>query len=328
MNQLIPITKGKIQQQSQENEDAKRRKSVEELTKAVCTWYVRRDSKFYAVDRLNTKLSRDDVERACVTRFADEFPDADLSAEVIKEVFHRAIVLKHSVADQSIPTWNGAVRCDPSAPGKLIWENGMVTVNTWSKPAYRTREDIEPAMGIAGEFFDKMFTRDAEKEKFLDWLTWCLRNEGDKPTWAPFLYSESKGSGKSTLCQLVARLFGEENTITQNNVDKLVHRFNGPVLTSKLVISEELHLTPDSPQGNALKTYITEKEVTVELKGQEAERARQCCCFLFTTNHLPLWIEENDRRYYLIEIDHDGHASGPRAEEFSRLVGQLRDEMR
>ena len=43
--------------------------------------------------------------------------------------------------------------------------------------------------------------------------------------------------------------------------------------------------------------------------------------------HLPLWIEPEDRRYYLIEIDHDGHATGPRAEEFAALVGELRQAM-
>ncbi|MXQ09549.1 hypothetical protein GQ651_17015 [Alphaproteobacteria bacterium GH1-50] len=230
--------------------------------------------------------------------------------------------------DQTIPIWNGSVRCDPSTPGRLIRENGMVGVNSWSPPAYRRLDDIEPDMGKAGEFFDAIFTRDAEKEMFLDWVAWCLQNEEDKPTWAPFLYSEAKGSGKSTLCQLIARLFGEQNAVTLNNVDKLAARFNSTVLASKLVISEELRLKPDSSQGNALKTYITEKEVTVERKGQEAQRTEQCCCFLFTTNHLPLWIEEYDRRYYLIDIDHDGHSTGPHAGKFSRLVGEIKEAMK
>ncbi|NNF05442.1 MAG: hypothetical protein HKN21_01650 [Candidatus Eisenbacteria bacterium] len=325
MNQLVPIKEGEILPPNQEHEDARRQRSIVELTMAMSAWYVRRNSKFYSVVHLNTKLSREDVERSCLRRFATEFPDSDISAAVLKEVFNRAINQKHSVEAQSIPTWNGSVRCEPGKP-RFIWEHSMVTVNSWSRPAYRDR-DVVASMGKAAEFFDTIFTREAERKKILDWLAWCLQNEGLKPCWAPFLYSAAKGSGKSTFCQLVSRLFGEQNTITQNNVDKLAHQFNATVLTSKLVISEELNLKADSRQGNALKTYLTEEEVTVERKGQESERSKQCCCFLFTTNHLPLWIEENDRRYYLVDIDHEGHASGPKAEEFSNLVGELKEEM-
>ena len=100
-----------------------------------------------------------------------------------------------------------------------------------------------------------------------------------------------------------------------------------PVLTSKLVISEELNLRQDSSQSNALKTCITETETLSERKGAEAELIQQACCFLFTSDHLPLWIEPRDRRCYLIEVDHEGHAAGPKASEFASLVGRLRTSM-
>ena len=37
-----------------------------------------------------------------------------------------------------------------------------------------------------------------------------------------------------------------------------------------------------------------------------------------------MWIEEDDRRYYVIEVSHDGHASGPEAEEFGAFITELR----
>lgn len=161
----------------------------------------------------------------------------------------------------------------------------------------------------------------------LNWLAWNLQNEDDKPTWAPFLYSRTKGSGKSTFCHLASVLFGSENSVTQNNVDQLTSRFNMTVLHSKLVISEELQLRQDSTQSNTLKTYITEKTTLSEFKGREAERVEQRCCFVFTTNHLPLWIEAKDRRYYVIEMDHEGHAAGTQAAEFATLVDRLMVEL-
>jgi hypothetical protein len=215
------------------------------------------------------------------------------------------------------------MRCSSGNEERYLWRDGAVSVNSWSKPGYRSVVPSNQPLDPIERFFDVIFTRPEEKAMFLDWLAWCLQNEGAKPKWAPFLYSATKGSGKSTLCKLVAELFGVGNSVTQNNVDKLVSRFNMPVLQSKLVICEELNLKPGSAQGNTLKTYLTEEAALAERKGQEAERVKQTCCFLFTSNHLPLWMEADDRRYYLIEVDHDGHAAGPDAEKFSAQVGEV-----
>ncbi len=302
-------------------------KQVAELSRAVGSWYVRRDSKFYDVHTLDKKLSKDDVHRACLHRFEETFPAIRLNPQLAKDVFQTAIDVRHTLPGQSIPCWSGATVCKPGTEGRYIWKRGMVSVNSWITPGYRSIDPADADTGVAEAFLRAIFTRDEERIKFLDWLAWCLQNEGEKPHWAPFLYSSSKGTGKSTLCRLVARLFGTENSVTQNGVDKLTSRFNLSVLTSKLVNSEELHLRQDSPQSNALKTYITETETLSERKGAEPETLEQVCCFLFTSNHLPLWIEPEDRRYYLIDVDHDGHAAGARSEEFGALVADLCDAM-
>ena len=57
-----------------------------------------------------------------------------------------------------------------------------------------------------------------------------------------------------------------------------------------------------------------------EAKGREAEVVEMISCFVFTTNHLPTWLEQGERRYYVVQTDHEGHASGPRAAEFSAVV--------
>jgi hypothetical protein len=301
---------------------------VSTLTRAISSWYVRRDSKFYDVDHPTVKLSKDDVQRSCLVRFSDDFPGIDYSNRLLlKQVFYRAIDQKHAVEGESIPVWDGSTVCSPGDANRLVRHRGVVTLNGWKEPSYRRLTEVEPEWGVAADLFEAVMPRDRERAKFLDWLAWSLQNEADKPAWAPFLYSETKGSGKSTLCQLVARLFGDDNTAVQNNVDKLTSRFNSPVLTKKLVICEEVNLRPDSSQGNALKTFITEDRVLTERKGVDAEPVRQRCCFLFTSNHLPLWIEAEDRRYYLIDIDHDGHATGPRAADFAELVGRVRAAM-
>ena len=319
----IPQMKLLKGEKTHEQPDEERQANIDMLIRSVSSWYVRRDSKYYSLDNLSRKLSKDDVQRACIFRFREKHPDVTIDNDMIKEVFRTSIDAKHSVVGASIPVWDSGLVCAAGSDDLVLWQNGSVAVNTWKRPAYRSVAVQDGVCEVATEFLDAFFTRKEELQKFLDWLAWCLQNEGDKPAWAPFFYSPTKGSGKSTLSKLVGRLFGEENTVTLNGVEKLTSRFNTTALTSKLVILEEVSLKTESPQSNAMKTFITEKEATVELKGQEAERIDQLCCFLLTTNHLPTWIEKDERRYYLIDVDHDGHASGPKSKEFAGICARL-----
>jgi hypothetical protein len=293
------------------------------LSRAVASWFLKLDNSFYDVNDLRHKRSRVDVEQTCLIRFAEEFPDIPLSNQLVGAVFKRAIYTRHTVVEEMILPWNGREVCRPGDARRIIVERGVATVNVWKEPAYRRLGVVEADSGVAGEFLDWFFTREAEREMFMNWLAWSLQNEGDKPNWAPFFYSSRMGTWKSTLALLMARLFGEENSITQNNVDKLTGRFNMTLLRSKLVICEEVNLRPGSGDANTLKTYITERFTAGEAKGKETERVEQRVCLVLTSNHMPFWIEPEDRRYYIVNVDHDGYARGPKAADFSALVQKL-----
>ena len=43
---------------------------------------------------------------------------------------------------------------------------------------------------------------------------------------------------------------------------------------------------------------------------------------MFTTNHVPFWLEQDDRRFYVVEVDHEGHQFGPNADVFGALVAE------
>ena len=295
------------------------------LSRALASWFVRLDNSFFDVDDLVHKRSRVDVEHVAVIRFQEESPDIPLNNALLSAVFKRAIHTRHTVIDEAILPWNGRVICRPGDRRRIIVERGVATINAWKEPAYRRLAVADAGYGVAGEFFDWFFTRAAEREMFLNWLAWSLQNEGDKPNWAPFFYSAKMGTGKSALGRLLIRLFGEANAITQNNIDKLTGRFNLTLLRSKLVVCEEVNLRPGSGDANTLKTYITEKFTAGEAKGKETERVEQRVCLVLTSNHMPFWIEPEDRRYYIVNVDHEGYARGPQAEEFAALVGRLEE---
>lgn len=251
-----------------------------------------------------------------------------LTNSIYRQVLDIAIERKHTDRSRSIPVWGRTMSCHPGNKNRIIWlDTGVVELNTWKEPAYRS---VEPATGEGLlspfiEYFEWVFPRLDERMMVLSWLSWCLQNEDKKPAWALLLYSRQKGTGKSTFCEIARKLFGEENTATQNNVDKLASRFNVTPLINKLIISEEFSLRPESSQSNAIKTYITDPVVLSERKGKEAERLPLKSVFIFTTNHLPTWIEEGERRYYIVETDHEGHAAGPKSQDFNNLIRRVKE---
>jgi hypothetical protein len=143
------------------------------------------------------------------------------------------------------------------------------------------------------------------------------------------LYSEKQGTGKSTLADVLKALFGKQNTGRTNGVSKLVGRFNKEVLENKLVIVEEVEVKRGSPQANSLKSLVTEDCTMVEAKHLPAYVEDIYCAFLMTTNHLPLWLEESDRRFFIMEFDHQGYANGGSDySKFTRLVGDLKNDLK
>lgn len=311
--------------------------AVKFFAELMCSMFMRNEQRFYHVDNPNTPLSKRDMEQSFLNitssppfKALAEACGVTLTNSVFRKVIDIAVERKHTDRTRSIPVWGKTMACHPGNRNRIIWlDTGVVELNTWKEPAYRSvppakRED---ALEAFKEYFTWVFPRPAERMMVLSWLSWCLQNEDRKPTWALLLYSRQKGTGKSTFCEIARKLFGEENTATQNNVDKLASRFNATPLINKLIISEEFSLRPDSSQSNAIKTYITDAVVLSERKGKEAERLPLRSVFLFTTNHLPTWIEEGERRYYIIETDHEGHASGPKSKEFNNVIRRVKEAL-
>ena len=98
------------------------------------------------------------------------------------------------------------------------------------------------------------------------------------------------------------------------------------ILQYKLVIVEEVEVRKGSKDANAIKSLITEDSTTVEAKGLPSSVERINCAFILTTNHLPLWLEEADRRLFILNFDHQGYNNGGKDyENFTQLVGKLKD---
>ncbi|UWQ61853.1 hypothetical protein K3723_13430 [Leisingera caerulea] len=171
---------------------------VKFLAAAYGSQIVRRDNKFYDIEHLGTPLSRVDVEMKILNLIAEEHPNLPLNNGIIKSLFKLLIDTRHTDRARSFQVWSGATICEPGNPNRIVMKRGTVSANTWSEPEYRSLKVNSADLDVVGEFFDQFFQHEQDREAFLNWTAWSLQNEGDKPAWAPFLYSRGKGTGKST----------------------------------------------------------------------------------------------------------------------------------
>lgn len=305
------------------------KKDAGEVLRIVSSWYVKKNNAYHDVDNLQVKLQPHDVKQIIIQRMIEHFPNWRLSDQGWRDFFKLLLdpPVNQLNPEVSIPVWSGQRLFIPGNKQKIIFKNGMASVNTWQEPEYRK------VASVASEAFDKflefVIPSESERSVFLDWLSWVLQYENQKPSWSILLYSEKQGTGKSTLADVLKELFGAMNTGRINGVNKLVGRFNKEVLANKLVIVEEVEVKRGSPHANRIKSLVTEDSTMVEAKNMPVYVENIFCAFVMTTNHLPLWLEESDRRFFILNFDHAGYANGGhKYQDFTRLVGALKTQLK
>ena len=285
--------------------------------------YVRKGARFTHVDRPDTLLAKPALKHSVRIQLERMPPNSKISADLVKKAIETVIDPEADDINRLLSVWSEGYVCRPGDTRRIIPnDTGTVDLNRWSEPAYR-RVTTEPNSGVFGDFFRAIFADNVQRRMVLDWLKFCLQNEQDRPRWGLMLYSQEKGTGKSTFAKICRTLFGSENSITLNGVSKLTQKFSATPLTKKFVNCEEVDIRPNSQQVNDLKALFTDDKMALERKGIEVEQIDLTGVFLFTSNHVPNFLKGLDRRLYVIEVSHDGHASGANAEEFGNLVERV-----
>ena len=297
-----------------------------DVLRIVSGWYVRREFGYFDINRLSQSLTKPDLMNVLSVRLKQTFPKINLNQKTFKSLCDALMENVTAEPGLTIPVWSGTTVSMPGSDERMLFSDGMVTINTWVKPAFRNLPRTQANLAVFDEFLTFIFKNPAEKEVFLDWLSWCLQHEDDKPSWAIFLFSKNHGTGKSTLAEIIKKLFGEENTSEQQGIKPIISRFNKPVLGKKLIYAEEVKVAPNSDDGNKLKTLISERQTMAESKGKDIEAVDHRCCFILTTNHKPIWLEPGDRRFYIIHVDHEGYSAGGKEyDTFVDLVKRVKD---
>ncbi|MDF3420096.1 hypothetical protein HKX23_17020 [Sulfitobacter sp. KE29] len=261
------------------------------LCRELASTFVRKEGRFYRRTRPGSSMSGSDLKRVALNLFLEKHPEIEVTDELWRSVHQHAVEAIHSDRAQTIPVWDGCLECHVGEEEGVVWSDGVVTMNSWSSPEYRQLAATNADTAMFDELLDRMLPHPTDREVFKDFLSWTLQNENDKPAWCLMFYSQTKGTGKSTLTQLMAKLFGEQNSIVLNGVSKLLGKFNQTVLNHKFIGCEEVKLKPGTEAGNAIKAIISEKHLGVEGKGKEVESIRNVSVFAATTTFPTGWSQ-------------------------------------
>lgn len=195
-------------------------------------------------------------------------------------------------------------------------DDGHVYLNAYKpidvKPVKPTPSQIAPLEWLLARVLDNK--DEPTGGTFATWLVrlyaFVLQNPGIKVKWAPLLYSEVQGTGKTTLMQtLPALLFGPQY------VKSMVHsilreRFAGAKFDSTWwVCISEMHADTGKVDAkgiaNKLKPWITDDTIPIEKKGVDSFEIANYLQLTASSNHADaLFIEEgsSDRRWLIGEM--------------------------
>lgn len=300
-----------------------------EIRMELASWFLSSDNKFIKVNDPEMRLGLMDLPKVAVPMLSAHFADTPFADQAKKNAYGLVqACIETAPADPRLAfgPWSGKTYPAPGNPSPRLFRNGLWDINSWSQPAYRQHPE-DPDFGPFKLFLDFAIPDEKQQAMLLDWVAWSLQHEAQKPSWALMLFSEEKGTGKSTIGVVLEALFGQANTAKLDGVDKLVAKHADRILDKKLIIAEEVQIGERSTAGNKLKDLITSERTTVEPKYQPTKTIPLKACFFLTTNHKPLWLEAGERRYYIIEITHEGHAQGPKNDEFAELVGAVMEQI-
>ena len=145
--------------------------------------------------------------------------------------------------------------------------------------------------------------RDRRKFRYLmRWLAWTVQNPDKAPGVAVVLQSLREGAGKSTLSEVMVKIFGVHGTIV-DTPDGLLGKHNDNLEFACFVAVEEAVFAGDKKVADQLKSRITSSSTTIEPKFKSRRSAPNRLHAMITTNHA--WAApagDGARRWFVLSI--------------------------
>lgn len=249
----------------------------------------------------------------------DEHANCGLKREDLNDVFFRfmpeIVTAKGGrVRRKPLDTWRELrdpqivdnIGFHPGAPRVYKDVDGLTYLNRFIpqivQPLKPKPHEIEAWEFLIGRIQDPHYRR-----WLLQFYAFILKNPGVKVTQAPLLYSETPGTGKSTLMnQIPTLLYGWKYVNAVSN-EALSKSFNSTLADSWFIVLDELKTSggrQDRVQlANKMKPWITDAQLSIERKGLDIYQVPNRLQITATSNFEDaVQINDDDRRWAVCEM--------------------------
>lgn len=139
-------------------------------------------------------------------------------------------------------------------------------------------------------------------EWVLDWLAGIVQDPGGGPQTSMVLVG-AQGVGKTVVGEYLRAMIGNAHFVQLSHHDHFVGRFNADLAQKVLVHCDEATWGGDKRSEGALKALVTNRTITVEMKGKERFVIDNNVHLLVTSNESwPIPVNIDDRRFVLIKV--------------------------
>ncbi|HAV1338029.1 TPA: hypothetical protein JG819_004693 [Vibrio parahaemolyticus] len=162
-----------------------------------------------------------------------------------------------------------------------------------------------------------------EYKYFLALLAQMVQETNVKNGVSIILKSEGRGTGKSTVGQLLHRIFGHHWFQVQS-VEQLVGKFNSAIANKVVIIAEEAFWGGSQKDAGKLRTIITDPMISVEGKFRDVLNIKSFHRFIFFTNND--WVvpaSYDERRFFVLDVNEEKKGD---KEYFDKLYASIDDD--
>lgn len=190
----------------------------------------------------------------------------------------------------------------------IVKEKQLHYINLWREP------EIRPNSTLSAEPFVNHLVKvlgSSEKADYvLDMLAYRYQNPllEHKPHIAFYFYGSQGGAGKSTFAETLTKVFGRSAVQTTNTVDTLSNKGAVDLWSRTLLIVEEAQVSKGTKLYDAIKSYTGSDKVTTDKKFLDVSTYEIPAQLIMLSNRPPMFIEEQDRRFFVSQwhLDIDG----------------------
>jgi hypothetical protein len=188
----------------------------------------------------------------------------------------------------------------PDADGLKVTFRGSSAINLHVPSNVRAQPgDPSPFL----DFMKYMFVNEKELHEVLRWCATLIAKPEVRMHYGLLLISERQGVGKTTLgASILAPLVGIQNVGFPGEND-VTSSFNEWVAHKRLAIVSEIYSGSSWKAYHALKSVITDKDITVNQKYMRQYTIENWCHVLASSNSMrALKMENDDRRWFYPEV--------------------------